>query len=256
MTTQELLTSTWNGSTMSIVATILAAVAAGIGIRKGGGRSILPWSLAFLVFVIAVASPLATLSAGFLFTAHMTQHLLLLLIVPLLVIAGLRRDDSPEPTHNSSRKAIACGWIAGVGAMWLWHEPNLCSLSAISPTAFAVQTVSLLLAGYFFWRPVWGAARLRPGPSVVYLFTACLACTSLGIYITFVPITVCPAFAAAAESSPILRLIRDQWNFSAAADQQLGGLLMWVPACAIYLSSILAQFFRWHDSPALETTTS
>ena len=44
----------------------------------------------------------------------------------------------------------------------------------------------------------------------------------------------------------ILPLIRGQWGFTPAKDQQLGGLLMWVPACLIYFGGILGLFARWH----------
>jgi len=111
----------------------------------------------------------------------------------------------------------------------------------------ATQTITLLIAGYLFWRPIMGTTRLHPAGALLYLFSACTACTLLGIYVAFVPISVCPAFAAASQSSPIIILIRDGWGFSAAADQQVGGLLMWIPACLIYFTAILARFLSWHE---------
>jgi cytochrome c oxidase assembly factor CtaG len=87
---------------------------------------------------------------------------------------------------------------------------------------------------------------MSPLAGVAYLFSACVGCTLLGVLITLSPIEVCPAFLHPADGLGVLPLIRQGWGLSAAEDQQIGGLLMWVPACAVYTSGILGMLARWY----------
>jgi putative membrane protein len=92
-----------------------------------------------------------------------------------------------------------------------------------------------------------GAAQgLSPLAGIGYLVAACFACTLLGIYITFAPASVCPAYMHPADPYGLLPVIQDQWGLTARMDQQIGGLLMWVPACLIYLSGVMGLLSRWY----------
>lgn len=206
-------------------------------------------------FVIALASPLAFLASRYLFSAHMAQHLLLLLIVPLFAMLAWppsRERVSAAAPRKRSPGAVALAWAAGVGAMWFWHIPALCTAAMRSPLVFDAQAVSLVAAGVAFWLPVFFpvvARRMQPHLAAAYLFTGCLGCSLLGIYVTFSPAPVCPLYLAPPASPELLDLIRGQWGLSHRLDQQIGGLLMWVPACLIYLGAILATMTRWYDVP-------
>jgi cytochrome c oxidase assembly factor CtaG len=85
--------------------------------------------------------------------------------------------------------------------------------------------------------------------AVVYLFTACVACTILGITIALSPVEVCPAYGHAADPLGALPLVRGQWGLAPAVDQQLGGLLMWVPGCTVYAGAILAVVASYYGTP-------
>ncbi len=140
------------------------------------------------------------------------------------------------------------GWICGIGAMWFWHVPSFCSAATESHALGIVRSATFLLAGLAFWWPVYAPIdrlRLRPLNAVVYLFSACLGCTLLGIYITFTTISVCPAFANPADRVGILTMLY-QAGLTPAADQQLGGLLMWVPPCSLYVCAIISVLCRWY----------
>jgi len=141
------------------------------------------------------------------------------------------------------------GWMAGVGAMWFWHAPALCNAAVASRPVHALQTVSLLILGGVFWRQILApreSERLSPPEAIVYLFSACITCSILGIIITFSPVTVCSIYAMPpVDRFGILRTIREGWGMTPERDQQIGGLLMWVPMCLIYLSAIVAQIARW-----------
>ena len=122
--------------------------------------------------------------------------------------------------------------------MWLWHAPTLCNAAATSRTVSAIQTTSLLLMGSVFWWQVLAPReeqRLSPPAGIVYLFTACTACSVLGIILTFAPVSICPVYQHPVDRLGMLSTIRGNWGLTSDRDQQIGGLLMWVPMCAIYV---------------------
>src|SRR5262249_34659666 len=151
MTTQQFLTSAWTwhvGALISSAAALIAYVWA-----FGVNRRILYLLVGLGVFVLTLMSPLNALAAGYLFSAHMLQHILLLLIVPALVLMSL-----PRRVSLGSRSWVIAnplvGWIAGVGAMWLWHARPLCNAAVSSQVVNALQISSLLLLGTIFWRQI------------------------------------------------------------------------------------------------------
>jgi putative membrane protein len=245
MTTCELLRAWWRFDAVAAVVGV-GVIVAFARARRGSIAPPGPWRVvavaaALVTLAIAMTSPIAGLADGYVFTAHMLQHLLLVLVVPPLALLGF----APRPGGRPPRAAVS--WLLGVGAMWLWHEQTLCSAAARDPVVHAVQEVSLLVMGAAFWWPIVSPrerARLGPLAAIAYLATACFACTVLGIIVTFSPVSVCAAFAQASDGTGVMALVRDGWGLSAATDQQLGGLLMWVPACLIYGGAILATLMR------------
>ncbi len=209
------------------------------------------------ITVLAFVSPIGVLADGYLFSAHMIQHLLLLLAIPLCIWMAIPagRFDSVKPWKplRAIGRALSypfVPWLCGLGAMWFWHVPSLCSAATESPSLGMVRTVSFLAAGLAFWWPIFSPrseARLPPLESVVYLFSACLGCTLLGIYITFATLSVCPAFANPADRIQIVSMLYDL-GLTPAADQQLGGLLMWVPPCSVYVCVIVSVMCRWYSA--------
>jgi cytochrome c oxidase assembly factor CtaG len=198
---------------------------------------------ALVVLLVALVSPIATLADGTLFSAHMVQHLLLVLVVPPLALLAL------EPRAPSGRRRLPpiVAWGLGVGAMWLWHARALCDAAATSTLVHRVQEGSLLAMGAAFWWPILGR-RIAPLAGAVYLFGACVACTLLGIALALSPVQVCPAFASPSDPVGLLPTIRGEWGLTPERDQQLGGLLMWVPGCVIYLAAVLAMLRRFYRS--------
>ena len=217
------------------------------------------------VLVFAFVSPLGVLADGFLFSAHMIQHLLMLLVVPLCLVLSLplsaaRATPSVAVDDGSFRQRMRrvitspmTGWLLGLGAIWFWHIPTFCSVATENYMIGVVRTGTFLAAGVLFWWPIYSPlkqARLPASNAVVYLFSACLGCTLLGIYITFTAITVCPAFASPQERLAIMTALYDA-GMTASVDQQLGGLLMWVPPCSLYVAAIVSVLCRWYtvDTP-------
>jgi cytochrome c oxidase assembly factor CtaG len=257
-TTGELLTGAWiwqPGAALVLVAAV-ALYLARFGARRPGRLVALAGAAA--VAVIAVMSPVAVLARSTLFSAHMLQHMLLALVVPPLAIFALPRTTKrSEPDRRRGRWPWAASWLAGVGAMWRGHAPALCNAAATSDLVRGLQNLSLPALGAAFWWPILGPRRdqrlSEPG-AVAYLFTACAACTVLGVAITFSPVTVCSAYGHAADPLGALPLVRGSWGLTPAVDQQLGGLLMWVPGCTAYAGAILAIIARFYGAPHGEAT--
>jgi len=251
MNTRQFLISgwTWNGGAMLLGAAALFCYVGAFGVQRRIGYFV----LALGVFLLALMSPLSALADGYLFSAHMVQHILLLLIVPALALMSLPRSMSLARWPSALAHPLT-GLISGVGAMWVWHTPTLCNAAASSRPIYALQTLSLLALGGVFWRQVLAprdGERLSPPAAVLYLFSACVACSVLGIILTFSPVTVCSVYAThAGDPLGILQTIRTDWGFTVEKDQQVGGLLMWVPMCLIYLGAIFAQVARWFAEPA------
>jgi putative membrane protein len=251
MNTTQFLLSAWNWNSWAVLSCVVALAAHVIMFRS---TRHIGWLLGGLaVLLLTLMSPINALADGYLFSAHMLQHILLLLIVPAMILLSL-----PPTVSLDVRPRVLghpfIGWAAGVGAMWFWHMPALCNAAATSRPVHALQTISLLLLGTAFWRQVIAprdSERLPPPLAVVYLAVACAACSVLGIIITLSPVAVCSAYTMPSmDRLGMLPTIRDDWGLTSERDQQIGGLLMWVPMCLVYLSAIFAQMARWFAEPA------
>jgi len=246
----------WNWWSPVWLVVVVIAIAYGriFGWKSAARTAWLTTGLAVLVF--AFVSPLGVLADGFLFSAHMIQHLLLLLVVPLCLVLSLPMPESGAWPRFSATGGLrqrlskpAFGWLLGLGAMWFWHVPAFCNAATESYGLGVLRSASFLLAGIVFWWPIYSpskVSRLPAGNAVVYLFSACLGCTLLGIYITFTTITVCPAFVSPEQRLAMMIALNDA-GMTSSVDQQLGGLLMWVPPCSLYILAILSVLCRWYS---------
>jgi putative membrane protein len=228
------------------------AAGAGHGIRRWEA-----WSFAggSIVLFIALVSPLHPLGQV-LFSAHMTQHELLMLVAaPLLVLGrpmiAFLRALPGEQARSLGRFSNTMGWQALWGGisnpfvawlihlivLWAWHAPSLFQATLHSEWVHAAQHVSFLTSALLFW---WALIHGRPtatsqGVAVLYLFTTAIHSGLLGALLTFARVPWYPAYGHGAES----------WGLSPLEDQQLGGLIMWVPACTVYVVAGLALFAAW-----------
>ena len=216
---------------------------------------------ALLAMVAVYVSPIGYLAEGYVFVAHMIQHLIMLLVVPFFIVLSLPKETMQGWLEDRCKpytlKLIsALGWISGVGAMWFWHVPSLCSISTQTFLFGFVRDLSFVLAGMIFWWPIYGPlmrTRLSPPVGILYLFTACIGCSLLGIYITFTDTVVCPVFASTQDSLGVLSQIQAA-GFTPQIDQNVGGLLMWIPPCLLYVGAIISLLCRWYNE--IETNHS
>jgi cytochrome c oxidase assembly factor CtaG len=211
------------------------------------------------VLLLALVSPIDTLGDTYLFSVHMVQHLLLILVVAPLLVAGMPRQFVERllqvPRIRAAERVLshpAISWTSQALALALWHVPLFYNFALANESVHIVEHLIFLVTAVMFWWPVLTpvpSLRLAPGPTVVYLFSAGLFNTILGIIITFAPIGIYPAYVHPQDPLGILPLIRNQWGLWPRGDQELGGLLMWVPAGLIYLVAIVTTVAQWQATP-------
>jgi len=177
---------------------------------------------------------------------HMVQHMLLMVVVaPLLVLArplpqwravlGPRADTVWRTLHRLSRRPMTCAMLHAV-AIWFWHLPGPYMAALASPLWHVIEHACFLLSGWLFW---W--AVLRPGRSGTLAAAGALLFTvmhtgMLGALLVFAHL---PLYSV---------------SQSALADQQMAGLVMWVPGGLVYLLVAVWAGTRWLGSlegPAL-----
>jgi len=210
-----------------------------------------------VILLLDLVSPIDLLGDQYLFSAHIVQHFVLALIVPPLLILGipqwfaevaLKRPALARFEHEIARPPVS--WLLGVGVMIFWHIPTCFNSALANEGLHIIQHLSFLVTGVIFWWPVLTPVeshRIAPLGAISYLFGACLSCSLLGATLTFAHPGLYPAYIAPDDRFGILPLIRDEWGLDPQNDQQLGGLLMWIPGCFVYLTGILATVARWYE---------
>jgi len=207
------------------------------------------WGILF----IALCSPLHTLGEV-LFCAHMTQHELLMLgAAPLLVLArplaallwGLpmewrRRAGRLSRTRTFQKiwifiSAPFVAWLLHAIVLWTWHAPVLFNATLTNDAVHAAQHISFLGSALLFWWSLFHGSRRREyGAAVLYIFTTGVHTSILGALLTFSHSVWYPVY-----TSTML------WGLRALEDQQIGGLIMWVPAGVVYVAAALGLLAAW-----------
>lgn len=219
--------------------------------------------IGFVLLVFALLSPLNNLSKTYLFSANMFQHMLLLLVIPLFFIFSISESTVKRlMKRNSFDKTISIlcnpviAWFLGVGSMWIWHIPSIHEAAINNEIIRYFQIISFLLFGMIFWWPVFSPIkqkRLNPLLSTLYLASACLGCTVLGILITFAQTGIYDIYLNPAESMGIVSYLRNDLCLSPKVDQQIGGLTMWIPGCILYLIASMVTLANWYRTPDNDT---
>ena len=245
-------------SLLALTALLYAAGLIRLWNRIGLGHGVRRWrALSFgagwVVTALALLSPLHQWGAT-LFAAHMVQHEILLLIAAPLVILGrplpVMLWAAPRRVRISVGRRMrtwrgpwmlctgaAFAWIAHATVLWVWHIPALFESTLHSEFAHALQHTSFLGAALLFWFALLEGRDRRSGfgSAVIYLFTTAVHTGILGALLT---LTRTPWYRSYAETSGM-------WGLSALEDQQLGGLIMWIPGGVVYVVAGLALFAAW-----------
>jgi putative membrane protein len=188
---------------------------------------------------IAAASPLAHLDHHLL-TAHMAQHLLIMVLAAPLILLGARSGLVRWHPHP------AFCWLAGTLTVILWHVPAVFELALRSPSWHAIEHASFLLGGILFWLPVMHPEfGTRSWSIPVYLFLATLPCDALSAFLTFCGHVVYRPYLSGGE----------HFGLSALDDQALAGALMWVTVTFAYMIPALVVTTRLLSSERRDSAT-
>lgn len=262
MTTSQLLLTQWSFDPSVWGGCALLIAVHFWRIRRATIWQRLSWIAGVVTMFVALESALDPLSDIYLFSAHMAQHLLLILIVPPFLLWGIPESEARSwMRHPAIRRTESIlgrpvlAWCLGMGVMTLWHVPVLYDYAVAHETVHICEHLSFLVTATIFWWPIMSPLperRLAPVPAIFYLFAAVAENSALGIIITFMPVGYYHSYLHPADPLHILGTIRNQWGLSVAADQRLGGLLMWIPGCTIYFIGILLVFIAWCDASDAE----
>jgi putative membrane protein len=226
------------------------------GLVRSGRRSweTLAFSAGLLTLAIALLSPLDRWGAE-LFAAHMVQHEVLMLIAAPLLVLGRPLPiflwAFPARMRASLGRVSRVGWVYRVWAvltrplsawllhalaLWVWHAPPLFDAVLTNRGVHDLQHFTFLATALLFWSALLHArAREAQGAAIIYLFTTTVHSSVLGALITF---GTRPWYQSYLQTAP-------QWGLTALEDQQLGGLIMWVPASFVYVGVALLLMARW-----------
>ncbi|MGH2751680.1 MAG: cytochrome c oxidase assembly protein [Actinomycetota bacterium] len=230
------------------------------GTRRGVSlRRVVAFYAGLVSLLIAVVSPLDALSHA-LFSAHMVQHLtLVLLAAPLLVYGAplvpislglpqhLRRgmhgvrSSTVVQRANMLLLAAPVVWSLHAATLWMWHVPAPYERALTSEVVHAFEHVCFLGSALLLWTLVIGSARRRRLDRALaagLLFFTALQSGALGVVLTFASSSLYEGHSAAA------------WGLDPLTDQQLAGVIMWVPSGIVYLIAIVVLAYRWlEDGP-------
>lgn len=235
-------------------ALFLAAYFWGIGrwrARNAPAERVSGWRVASFVGSIAILfgalnGPLHDLSDNYLFSAHMVQHMLLMMIVPPLMLLGLpawllRPLLRPRPIMATmsflTRPLIA---FAAYNVVFvLWHFPFLYNTALEHHALHIFQHLMFIAVAVLMWWPVVNPLpeleRIRGPLQILYLFGFGFPASAVSAFIALSDQVVYPFYGRAPR---VLGL-------SALDDQQLGGLIMWIPGMIILWTAVTFVFFRW-----------
>jgi putative membrane protein len=251
--------------------------------RRGRlGRAVTPWHVAsfatgLVCILLGLVSPIDALSDQLL-TAHMVQHLLLLMIAPPLLLLGkpipVLLVGAPHGLVRSIARAHArtswfhaltyllmrayVAWPLFVGTMLIWHLPTFYDAALNNVTVHLFEHVCFLVTGLIFWsvviQPFPGPHRLAHGWRFLFVFTAMLPDTALGSIFIMAGSPVYSFYAA------LPRL----WDLSVLDDQSLAGNVMLIGGDLVFACALIPLFAgmmnrfeqrelaRWDEGDAVE----
>jgi cytochrome c oxidase assembly factor CtaG len=237
--------------------------------RSGTGHGIRHWQAGtyiggLLTLAVALISPLDALGSALL-SAHMLQHLLLIAFAAPLLVLGrppmvmlwavptrgrrqLGRWWRRAPGIRSAWAMLSLplvAWLLHTAALWAWHAPPLYQAALDVPILHGAEHASFLGTGLLFWWTVLapgpaGPSALDPGRTAyglgaLSIFALTVQSGLLGALMTFAPVPWYPAYADRAAP----------WGLAPLEDQQLAGLLMWVPGGMLYAAVALGLLAVW-----------
>jgi putative membrane protein len=261
----------WNLDLLVLTGLVCAAWAYRRGRALGASRGDQIWRArcfagALAALAVALISPLDALSTA-LASAHMVQHVLIVLVAaPLLALSA----PSATLLHGSPlvvRRTVprwrrkvrltranlrllrdpVTVWLLHVAALWFWHAAGPYAAALDSEPLHILEHTTFLVTAVLFWQVAVGAraaGRVTNGYGALLVFAMALQSTFLSALLTFART---PWYAGYATTT-------EPWHLDPLADQQLAGVIMWIPAGLIYFGASLALIITWLQATELEAT--
>jgi putative membrane protein len=261
--------SLWSHDPWLLSPLYLVGIAFYVGTQRlwqnaGGGhgvsyRQVTAFWAGWLVAALAVTSPLHWLGER-LFSAHMVEHELLMVVAaPLMAYARINGPlmwSLPSSFRSAAGRflnwpALAASWafvshpvsatILHGTALWAWHAPPLYAWALENSLVHRLQHVSFFTTALLFWwvllhgRGRGRSTRVRDGIGIACLFVTVLHSGVLGALLTLSTRIWIPGQSALA----------GEFDLSPLEDQQLAGILMWVPMGTLYTGAALFFAYRW-----------
>ena len=207
----------------------------------------------WLILTLSLVSPLHT-GGERSFTLHMIEHELIMLVATLLLAASNVGGILAWGLPPQLRRALAGGWKAPLASLWrrltepmtatlvqavvlwVWHAPALFDRALRSDGWHAAQHISFVAASLLFW-----VAMLDPRRGGYLLSAACLFLTTLveGALGALMSLSQSPWYSAYADMG------LSGIGLDPTTDQQLAGLIMWIPGGVVHGAAALALLYRW-----------
>jgi putative membrane protein len=249
----------WVLGCLALSGALYAAGAARLWAHAGRGRGLAPsqvacWWGGWLALGVALVSPLDPLG-GRLFSAHMLQHELLMVVAAPLMVLGRplaawawALPAAWRPGAGGLFKARGwlgfwravshplSAWCLHAIALWGWHLPALFDAALGRPAVHTLQHLTFFgTALLFWWSTLAATPRNARGAALASLFTTMAHTGALGALMTLSPLLWYTPYAATTAA----------FGIDPLEDQQLGGLIMWVPSAIAYLAAGLVVAARW-----------
>ncbi len=258
-------TQAWSWESGVVIPLVISGIWYGSGVRNIYCRNasapaitrlqVASFWAGWLTLFIALDSPIHKLGEQ-LFSVHMSQHELLMVVAaPLLAMgrpliallfalpegARVRVGGwSKTPPFRASWNVISgalMAWTLHAVTIWIWHIPALYQATLDNEAVHAAQHLMFLCSALLFWYTLIHGryGRLGYGAGFVYVFTTALHTSILGALMTFTAQVWYPIYDG--RTAP--------WHLTPLQDQQLGGLIMWVPSGTVFIVVGLAMFAAW-----------
>lgn len=251
----------WVLASLAIAALWYAAGLRGLYRRMDAPRVVRSGEVAafftgLVALFIALVSPIDSI-ADQLFWIHMIQHLLLLMVAAPLLVLGRPAVVFLWAFGLSARKRVGHAWTAlrlrqvidalmqpllvwvlFCGVFVFWHFPGPYQWALRDEGVHTLEHLSFLITALMFWSIVIepsGRRRLDCGPTLVFVMTAAILSALPGALIALAPRPLYPAHAKGAAA----------WGLTLLQDQQLAGIVMWIPGGFIYLAAAAFVFLKW-----------
>ncbi len=244
----------WHPSVIAGLALMSILYAAGVGPLRhrfawaeGVGRWRIGGFVAGVVVLwVALLSPLHELGDQYLLSAHMVQHLLLTLVAPpLLLLASPGWLLRPALRSRSVLRAVrwitlpVVAFIVFNAVLVFWHVPFFYDLTLEERSVHITEHLMFVATAMVMWWPVLSPLPELPRASylvqMAYLFLLPTLPSILGAVITFADDVIYSWYATAPRV----------WGISPHTDQQLGGIIMWIPGGLVFLCTLIVVFLIW-----------